>query len=102
MPIIAISRHSPSLYANAWCTAVIALADGEGRHFSNLYFSEERPLPAPRRSPSGRYDLFYRSEEYPHVVDLLRSGQPVYLHFNESHGALSTRKEAVGDEELQP
>lgn len=97
-----IQSYTLYQYSGAFATGVIFLFDNDNKHFANAYFLRNDALPAPSQNANGFISLYFHDTAFPSVVDMLRNEKPCYLWWFDISGAISTSKEAVGEDELTP
>ena len=102
MALTAIQSYTLYQYAGATATGVIFLFDNNNRHIANAYFLHRDSLPAPSQATNGFVSLYLHDSAFPAVVDMLRNEKPCYLWWFSTSGAISTSKEAVGENDLTP
>jgi hypothetical protein len=102
MAFTEIQSYTLYQYSGAFATGLIFFFDKGNKHFANAYFLHKDALPAPFQGTDGVISLYFHDTAFPAAVDMLRNEKPCYLWWFGTSGAISTSKEAVGENELTP
>ena len=82
-------RMIAHLYQNDQCVAIVNF---------------QKEFHIPHTDNHGVISLYYRMEDLPGVIDMLRNEKPIYLHYDDrpknAQALLSTAKELVGEGEV--
>ena len=77
-------------------TGIIVLHDATGKHVANLVFVRDGALPPPAQDDIGLVFIHLWENAFPVVVDMLRSGAQVFVHFDGTTGSISTSLLSIG------
>jgi hypothetical protein len=81
--------------------AVVLLHGDEGYIGTAFFGNADEPLREAAKTATGMYTLYYRQEDLPIIVDMLRNEKPVYLIYDGASGSgISTAREPVGEGEF--
>ena len=111
MAVLEIKKYDIAYYAGAKNLggypyhAIIGLRDESGALIGAAYFHHNRStMPvADTQKATGYISCHYLSEDYPHVLDILRNEKPVFLEFEVRPGNIGnirTSAEPVGEGEV--
>jgi len=94
-----IGKYSLAKYVGASSAGMIVLYDTANTQIANLYFGVDNSTPPSSSYVGNRYRFYYRSRDWPGVVDMLRNEKPLYIHWFTTSGYVGTSAEPVGEGE---
>jgi|MudIll2142460700_1097286.scaffolds.fasta_scaffold2046343_2 hypothetical protein len=95
-----IDRYSINYYSNTSTPTISLWKNGVNRNVASLAFLRKESALPRDYSRDGTAFLFYRLEDYPNIVDLLRNEKPVFLFWDETaYSIITSTSESVGEGE---